>query len=306
MVTSPPADSGPWILGLSALSAEALGQARLRLADRLAARPALALADAATTLARGRERFPVRFAVVGGDRDAVIEALRTGAGGPQAVVRGANAGTPALATVPADAGFTEAVVVADAWCAGQDADLTRGRPGRRVRLPGYPFERRGNWESGSADADARALTPHEQRWLFHDLARSGSSAGEHNQSAAGRIAAPADLPALDAAFARLQQRHPLLRTVFERHGGGWQARVLPEATVALTVPGRWDGGRDAPASFELVGEPLVRCAVAPPADAAKLAVTLTVYEPMAAGASATELLRQLLSDYEKATASVAV
>lgn len=311
----------PRVLGLSALTAEALNRSRLRLADRLDGPAAPALDDVAATLARGREQFRYRCAVVGDHPGVLAELLRTGAQGhqeppdrPDAAVRLGrvpSTGPADDATRPADdpadadqaaTPFAQAVRVAEAWCRGRTADLTLGRPGRRIRLPGYPFHRGGpdTAAAGEADRDTRPLTPLEQRWLFHDLVRSGDS-GEHNRTARGRLAGPLDPAALQDAFDALQAAHPLLRTVFERHGGGWRARLLPGPTVALAVSGPDRIADAGTAGFTLAESPLVRCTVAEETDGAGTRVALTLYEPMVAETSEQQLLDRLLADYRHRT-----
>ncbi|MFB6507053.1 MULTISPECIES: hypothetical protein [unclassified Streptomyces] len=181
------------------------------------------------------------------------------------------------------------------WEHGFDVDCTLGRGGSRVRLPGYPFRRSGSVTAASPAPGLRPLTPHEQRWLFHDLVRSGSAA-EHALCATAVLPGTVPgAPAADAALAALLDRHPNLRTVFTRDGGRWFARdsrrpvaahVLapapgaePEALVrAAAVDG----------TFAAADVPLIRCVLAP-ADGG-WAVALAVYAPVAGGSSADELL----------------
>ena len=59
--------AAPWILTLSAKTADALDRRRQLLADHLAAHPETDLADAAHTLAVGRSRMPHRSAVIADD-----------------------------------------------------------------------------------------------------------------------------------------------------------------------------------------------------------------------------------------------
>jgi amino acid adenylation domain-containing protein len=74
-----PATGGSQVIALSAASEAALAEARRRLADHLTATADLDLARVAATLARGRERFPHRFAVVAADAVTAAAALRAGA-----------------------------------------------------------------------------------------------------------------------------------------------------------------------------------------------------------------------------------
>ncbi|MFJ9693778.1 hypothetical protein [Kitasatospora sp. NPDC101183] len=195
-------------------------------------------------------------------------------------------------------------LLAELWRRGLDVDTTLGRPGRRVRLPGYPFHRTADQERPPASRGLRPLTPHEQRWLFHDLVRSSSSA-EHNSRAGAVIPGPApQLTDVEAAFAALQQRHPALRTAFTQQGGRWFARTAP-APAPLTPP---DGARTAEAvaaaPFDLRDAPLVRCVLDPAPDGASWTLALAAYEPVA-GPEAVEALLAELLDLCEAPAPVA-
>lgn len=88
-----PAGGRHHLLALSAVTADALTEARERLAAYLEATPDAALADVAHTLDRGRERFGHRVAVVVAGRDEAVRALRD-PGTPAHAVPG-----PAPATV---------------------------------------------------------------------------------------------------------------------------------------------------------------------------------------------------------------
>ncbi len=79
--------SRPWqLLVLSARSAAALGQAQARLAAHLAGHPGEALADVAHTLARGRQAFGERLALLGRDGSEIAAALAGAA--PELALRG--------------------------------------------------------------------------------------------------------------------------------------------------------------------------------------------------------------------------
>ena len=71
------ADPNPQVLLLSARTPTALAAARTRLADHLAAHPAISLADVAHTLRVGRKAFGQRAAVVADSVAGAIEALRS-------------------------------------------------------------------------------------------------------------------------------------------------------------------------------------------------------------------------------------
>ncbi|NED89342.1 hypothetical protein G3I76_55885, partial [Streptomyces sp. SID11233] len=182
------------------------------------------------------------------------------------------------------------------WERGFDVDCTLGRGGRRVRLPGYPFQRSGS-VTGTIPPGLRPLTPHEQRWLFHDLVRSGSAA-EHALCATAVLPGPVPgAPAADAALAALQDRHPDLRTVFTRGGGRWFARVSGRPVpVTVLAPDTGAGPADrvraatAQSTFAAADVPLIRCALAPAGDG--WAVALAVYAPVAGSSTADELLAE--------------
>ncbi|MGN9796422.1 CurL C-terminal domain-containing protein [Streptomyces sp. OZ13] len=417
----------PRVLAVSARDTETAAAACVRLAQRLEQDPSPAVDDVAATLAHGRERFPVRHAVIGTDPVELAAALRESAdrprpaapvpalvldlgdgsalhGGPELpqvaqasavagdlslpagadrlaactaaalhgmgawlaahgllpdTVLGRGAGAAAAAALrgelpPADAlraaatgarvpaagalpdgavvlrvgvpagdraparrtgggsgGFGDADgavfaldpadpasyarVFAGLWEHGFDVDCTLGRAGRRVRLPGYPFRRSCSAAGIAPPAGLRALTPHEQRWLFHDLVRSGSAA-EHALCATAVLPRPA--PAVreaQAALGALLDARPALRTVFTRHGGRWYARASARP-VPVTVLAPDDGAdpvervRAAVAgqTFAAADVPLVRLALAPAGEG--WAVALAAYAPVAGSSSADELL----------------
>ncbi|SBT43942.1 beta-ketoacyl synthase N-terminal-like domain-containing protein [Micromonospora narathiwatensis] len=123
------------VLPLSAATDEALRVLAARLADHLAGEPggahadaAWSLTDVAYTLAVGRRRLPHREAVVARDVAQAVGALR-------AVADGRAPSPPAEA--PGE--FRDR---AAGWRAGGDLP---GGAGRRVPLPGYPFQRRRHW-----------------------------------------------------------------------------------------------------------------------------------------------------------------
>ncbi|MFE2422749.1 hypothetical protein [Streptomyces hokutonensis] len=249
---------------------------------------------------------------------SLADALRTAAvieSGPFAVDADPSAGTDALPDVPvvrigasgplgldpADPD-SPAHLLARLWCLGYNVDTTLGRPGSRVRLPGHPFRRRGPGEpSAVGAAPYRPLTPYEQRWLFYDLVRHGSS-GDHNTAVAHVRAGEPPAPGiLREAFAELQRRHPTLRTVFSEPGGRWQAHILPDATVRpLLIADDPEGGPEelreavldaARQPMRLRDEPLVRCCLR--GGPAHWALALAVYEPLTTTADPQLLLDEL-------------
>ncbi|THA62660.1 hypothetical protein E6R60_35385 [Streptomyces sp. A0642] len=187
-------------------------------------------------------------------------------------------------------------VFAALWERGFDVDCTLGRGGRRVRLPGYPFQRSGS-VTATVPPGLRPLTPHEQRWLFHDLVRSGSAA-EHTLCATAVLpGAVPGAPAAEAALAALQDRHPDLRTVFTRSGGRWFARVSGRPVpVTVLAPDSGAGPADrvraaaAQNTFAAADVPLIRCVLAPAGDG--WAVALAVYAPVAGSPTADGLLAE--------------
>ncbi|MBK3575835.1 hypothetical protein JHN63_18845 [Streptomyces sp. MBT65] len=258
------------------------------------------------------------------EKHSLADALRTAAGLPETaetesapftVDADAPAGTDAVPAVPmvrigasgplgldpADPD-SPAHLLAQLWCLGYDVDTTLGRPGSRVRLPGHPFRRRGPGEPATVGAAPyRSLTPYEQRWLFYDLVRHGSS-GDHNAAVADvRGGEPPAPEVLREAFAELQRRHPTLRTVFSEPGGRWQARVLPDATAwPVRIADDPDGGPEelreavldaARQPMRLRDEPLVRCCLR--GGPAHWALALAVYEPLTTTADPRSLLDEL-------------
>jgi 3-oxoacyl-[acyl-carrier-protein] synthase II len=129
-----PASTGApgWhLLPLSAADPAALRQVAARLAGHLAeatGTPEELLADAAYTLVVGRRRLPYRAAIVARDASVAVRALTAVAAGD-------------AVPVPVDAP-AEPRAQAAAWLTG--AEVPAG-PGRRVPLPGYPFQRRRHW-----------------------------------------------------------------------------------------------------------------------------------------------------------------
>ncbi|WP_416981275.1 hypothetical protein [Streptomyces sp. T028] len=203
---------------------------------------------------------------------------------------------------PADA-TSRARLLAELWRLGYDVDTSLGRPGRRVRLPGHPFRRRAAGGPATDDTSAtRPLTPYEQRWLFYDLVRHGSS-GDHITAVATVVPGPSPTPdALSAAFAELQRRHPALRTIFSEPGGRWRARTppTPQAEPVHLTPDPDDGPEvlhvavldAARQPLPLRDTPLVRCCLR--AGPAHWALALAVYEPLTATLAPRRLLDELI------------
>ncbi|MGA5817184.1 hypothetical protein ACPC54_04885 [Kitasatospora sp. NPDC094028] len=251
-------------------------------------------------------------------RTTLADALRADVGTPGGAGGAAPGHALAVDLTDAEGGTTErlrvtpgdgaslAGLLAELWRRGLDVDTTLGRPGRKVRLPGYPFRRATADEQPAAAARGlRPLTPHEQRWLFHDLVRSSSSA-EHNARAVAVRPGPAPEPtAVAAAFTELQRRHPKLRTAFTQQGGRWFARTDAAPTgLTAPVPGR-PAGAVAAGPFELRDAPLVRCVLDTGDSAGDSTGTgdgtgdgwtlaLAAYEPVAGREAVEGLLTELL------------
>ncbi|MFJ9721533.1 hypothetical protein ACIRP3_02190 [Streptomyces sp. NPDC101209] len=233
-------------------------------------------------------------------RDAVVVRIGRAAG------NGSGHGPEeALTFDPAD-GASAAWLLARLWCLGLDVDTTLGRPGRRLRLPGHPMWRRTSGEHRTQDT-GRPLTPYEQRLLFYDLVRRGTS-GDHAVVCARAVAgAVPEQAALATAFAELQRRHPALRTVFGERGGRWRATVLPlpQAGPELLpadpagAPERLAQAVRASAArpFVLRDTPLVHCCVQE--GPTHWALALAVYEPLTASVTPEDLTAELLGLLEE-------
>jgi acyl transferase domain-containing protein len=139
----PPANAGsPWaLLPLSAAGPRELGRLAGRLAEHLGTRSGGSLTDAAYTLAAGRRRLPHRAAVVARDLSGAVTALRSPAAGP--------------APVPADAPAGLADRAAE-WLRGGEVTVDAGR---RVPLPGYPFQRERHWIEPPDGARRNGIRP---------------------------------------------------------------------------------------------------------------------------------------------------
>lgn len=142
----PEPEPSPWpqLLLSSARSPAALSAARTELADHLAARPGVALADVAHTLLRGRQPHPHRLATVAADAAEAIDLLRDPAAGVEAGTADLIFLFPGVTEVPRGAGselyrrygvFREAI---DEFTAGgravHRAVPAEGRGGRHVRV----------------------------------------------------------------------------------------------------------------------------------------------------------------------------
>ncbi|MGH3757786.1 beta-ketoacyl synthase N-terminal-like domain-containing protein [Actinophytocola sp.] len=131
-------------LALSARTPDALAELSVTIADFLSTRPAVPLADVAHTLRVGRVTQPCQRVVAGSDREELIAVLR-GDASPQA-----------------------------------PDQVDTGGSGRRVHLPGYPFQCRRYWPSSGSPghhvgwieqifADLLGRTPDSETQSFFDL-----------------------------------------------------------------------------------------------------------------------------------------
>jgi polyketide synthase PksM/rhizoxin synthesis polyketide synthase/nonribosomal peptide synthetase RhiB len=145
----PSVGQGPWLVPLSARTAERLTVLAGTLRAALTAQPDLDVADIAYTLAVGREAMEVRAALVVSDRADLLRQLaritpvqvRAGMAQDAADAALARRDLPALARL-----WTEGAAVG--W-----RRLFEGGARRRIALPTYPFERERHW---LPDAPSRA------------------------------------------------------------------------------------------------------------------------------------------------------
>jgi acyl transferase domain-containing protein/thioesterase domain-containing protein/acyl carrier protein len=139
-VAAPAAAAGPVVVTLSAATDDALTAQIERLAAALAARPAVALADVARTLNAGRAHLARRRAWV----VASVAELR--------------------AALAGDAGRGEGpeAALAAAYLRGEAIDwaaIERGRGGRVIDLPTYPWQHERHWVDVDVNAPMVAAVP---------------------------------------------------------------------------------------------------------------------------------------------------
>lgn len=282
------ADTIPFVFVTSARTPSALEQVHRRLGRFLAEHPGVAAADVARTLADGRERFEVRRAFVAAGTAGLSTQLtaKTPSDSPAVVVVDP---TPEPDAEGLPEPWRVAVSAAAAWCRG-DAEAPCPADGRRIRLPGYPFEH--HRPDLAEPVDGRPLDPLEQRRVFHDLVRRGAGR-EYVVTAEATTAAGLDQGALESAFAGLLRRHENLRVHFFQGHDGWLARVAPTPAADVVV------GDPAAATdpFRLDGGPLTRLVAVPGPDG--LRVLLAAYEPVAARVDLPALAAELLDDYHR-------
>jgi acyl transferase domain-containing protein/cation diffusion facilitator CzcD-associated flavoprotein CzcO/enoyl-CoA hydratase/carnithine racemase/aryl carrier-like protein len=129
VASRPAANAGPWVLPISARSADRLSAYAQALADFVARKPDLDLGALAATFQRGRVALAVRRAIVFRDRAALLHALGR-------LAHDANSAMPHTGD-PLDA-------LARAWTAGEHVDWP-GSDARRLSAPGYPFATERYW-----------------------------------------------------------------------------------------------------------------------------------------------------------------
>ncbi|MGW5185753.1 SDR family NAD(P)-dependent oxidoreductase [Streptomyces cyaneofuscatus] len=157
--------TGPHLVPLSAKTPERLRAVARALLSHLREQPAQALADIAHTLRIGRDPMRSRVAFVIAERAELAEALARFADGERAE------GEVHLGpTVSTDDVNTARLRAAGAlWAGGGTVDWAEWpedggptSPGRRVRLPGYPFSRERHWfRAAPQDERGRDATPPE-------------------------------------------------------------------------------------------------------------------------------------------------
>ncbi|MBU8536761.1 SDR family NAD(P)-dependent oxidoreductase [Falsiroseomonas tokyonensis] len=159
VLESPPAVApravagGPWLVALSAATAEGLPRLAARLAVWLRAQAAPRLDDVCRTLIDGRSAMAFRHAFVAPDLAAILAAL--------------DAVTPAdAARVPRDAASRPAMgapaTQAAQWCAGARLDGAALYPNARrsLALPGYPFAPEVHWAAAPQGLPLRLAHDH--------------------------------------------------------------------------------------------------------------------------------------------------
>jgi len=148
------ADPPLHMLTLSAKTKEALIRMAERYAEHLSSRPDLAPADVCYTANTGRVLFDHRLCVIGSTTRELGEKLRVFAVGrdPGEVLTGRcddRAAKPLTFVPPPTDGWREALMkLGEAHVRGVRVNWTdfyRGRGGRSVALPTYPFEQRSCW-----------------------------------------------------------------------------------------------------------------------------------------------------------------
>jgi len=145
---------GPWLVPLSARTAERLTVLAANLRAALTAQPDLEVADVAFTLAVGREAMEMRTALVVTDRADLLRQLA------QVAPVQARGGV-GLESVDGALARRDLAALARLWSQGASIDWRRlfaDETRRRVALPTYPFERERHWLPESASRAQPAAT----------------------------------------------------------------------------------------------------------------------------------------------------
>lgn len=136
-VVRPMMEPGPWLLPLSARTADRLSVYAAELSRYVADNPDLDLAGLAMTFQQGRTSFAVRRAIVFQDRATLLRALDALA---------SDASAPALAY------DGQLGALAARWCAGGNVSWPE-TAAHRIQAPGYPFAEERHWvEKATAKA----------------------------------------------------------------------------------------------------------------------------------------------------------
>ena len=143
-------DGGPYVLPLSTRTASRLNVAAEELAHYLETHPDVSLRDVAFTLQTGRHQFQHRVAVVAGNREELIRALRN-----------------------------------RDWIRGEEIEWDTDLDARRVPLPTYPFDRKRYWVEPQTSINSPIARKefndwfHFPTWRRADLHASNSNGALH-------------------------------------------------------------------------------------------------------------------------------
>ncbi len=153
MPAEPSAAAGDDLAVLSARTPERLVAVARRLLQFAMEQPDAPFDGIVHTLQRGREALRYRTAFLAADRDGLLQGLRHLAGEPDAAApRGLHSGDADEAVVAprelaAPVAARDLETLAALWVRGAELpwEALRGRPGRLLSLPGYPFDTQRYW-----------------------------------------------------------------------------------------------------------------------------------------------------------------